>query len=188
MRPTRHRMISAPVRSALMLAALLFVAGPLTAQMTHDEGGDQRQSCGTSKAARELAALILESEKQQHPRLRCHPVLAQLAAQKARALAAANRISHTVNHEFPNQQLKRAGLKLPVTYPVIGNQVESILGGGKTPMHAFKLFMASPAHKAHLMGETPFLQKQDWLGVGYYHDPKGLHEDYWVVYITELKP
>ncbi len=38
------------------------------------------------------------------------------------------------------------------------------------------------------MGETDFLKKQDWLGVGYYHDPKGLHEDYWVVYITELRP
>ena len=170
--------------------ALLWV-GALAAQATHDSAGSDTsavQDCGTSEPARELAALILRSDKQQHPRLRCHRVLAQLAAQKARALAEANRISHTINHEFPNQQLLRGGLKLPVTYPVIGNQVESILGGGRTPLHAFKLFMDSPRHKAHLMGETDFLKKQDWLAVGYYHDPKGLHEDYRVVYITELRP
>jgi len=175
-------------RRLLTVALLLMLALPLAAQITHDEASDAVKDCGTTAQARELARLIMHSDRQRHPRLRCHAVLAQLAQQKAMALAQANHISHTVNHEFPNQQLLRAGLKLPVTYPVIGNQVESILGGGKTPLHAFKLFMGSPLHKAHLMGETPFLQKQDWLGVGYYHDPAGRHEDYWVVYLTELKP
>lgn len=145
-------------------------------------------NCGLSEPAIKLAQLIIESENQQRSELKCNKKLSEIALVKAKMMAKASRISHNIDHTTPNELLRQHGIKLPKNYGFFDNQVESIMGAVATPQKSFDVFMTSPGHKYHLLGEDKFLHKQNQIGVGYYKDTDSEHVYHWVVYITQILP
>jgi uncharacterized protein YkwD len=140
--------------------------------------------CGIHPKAQELAAILINSSQQLHPKLVCNSTLAQAANAKAKLMAENKRVDHILNRQTPNQLLRSYGIDLPRIYEPSGNQVEAISGGKETAQSAFDYFMTSPPHKAHLLGENEFYKTQNEIAVGYYYDFYTPHEHYWVVYVT----
>ena len=62
------------------------------------------------------------------------------------------------------------------------------MGGVVTPQKSYDVFMTSPGHKYHLLGEDEFLLKQNQIGVGFFKDDSSEHVYHWVVYITQIMP
>jgi len=143
--------------------------------------------CGTDEKSRELAKLIIEYFEQRREFLVCNEKLSVVAMKKAELMADANLVAHTLNNITPNELLTKEGIKLPYSYSILGNQVESLQGGAETAQKAFENFLASLPHKNHLLGENQFFLNQDQIGVGYFFNQSTYHEDYWVVYITSLE-
>ena len=165
-------------------AQLLFI---VTLLNISSQGKCNDNLCGLNAKSKKLAKLIINNSGQQHVTLTCDETLAKAALAKAKKLALKNKINHNINHTTPNEFLKQYGIDLPFHYQVLGNQVESILGGLKTADDAFETLMASEHHKAHLLGETDFLRKQSHIGVGAFHDDTTRNEYFWVVYITNYR-
>lgn len=146
----------------------------------------QYDNCGLSEKSIALAKLIIENQDQQRSELICNKGLAAAALKKAKLMAQANKISHTINHVTANEFLKQQGIKLPLGYQILGNQVEAIQGGMENAKEAFDYFMTSNSHKEHILGENTFYQKQKHIGVGFYKDLNTKYEYYVVVYITDF--
>ena len=144
--------------------------------------------CGLNKQSIKLAQLIIESINQQRKALFCNKKLAQVALIKAKMMAKANDINHRVEFTTPNQLLRKHDIKLPDNYPLFDNQVESIMGAVKSAKKSFDLFLTSPDHKIHLLGEQDFLLKQNQIGVGFFQDDSSEYVYHWVVYITQIMP
>ena len=156
--------------------------------ISHELNLRSTSDCGMNPQAIKLAQLIIESNKQQRAELYCNKKLAEIALIKAKMLAKANIISHTVDHTTPNDLLRQHGIKLPKNYGMFDNQVESIMGAVVTPQKSFDVFMTSPGHKYHLMGQDKFLLTQNQIGVGFYKDDNSEYVYHWVVYITQIMP
>ncbi|MCF6319238.1 MAG: CAP domain-containing protein [Proteobacteria bacterium] len=152
----------------------------------HAKGKDY-VDCGESKQAIDLAKMIKESQGQMRGHLTCNKALSTIAALKARKMAKYSRVDHNIENTTPNELLSENGFFLPASYSILGNQVEAVSGGKKSPAEMFSYFMTSPNHKAHLLGENSFFKTQHQIGVGYYSDINSDHVDYWVVYIASLK-
>lgn len=144
--------------------------------------------CGLNQQSIQLAQMIIGSNKQQRKALYCNKKLSQAALEKAKLMAKSNRISHRIEYITPNQFLRSRGIQLPDKYPLLDNQVEAIMGAVATAQESFEVFMTSPDHKAHLLGEYDFVLEQDQIGVGYYKDSSTTHVYYWVIYITSVVP
>ncbi len=149
--------------------------------------GEDYVDCGESKQAIELAKMIKESQDQKRGRLTCNKSLSTIALLKARKMAKYSKVDHNIENTTPNELLRENGFFLPASYSILGNQVESVSGGKKSPAEMFSYFMTSPGHKVHLLGENSFFKTQHQIGVGYYSDINSDHIDYWVVYIASLK-
>jgi len=138
-------------------------------------------NCGKNAQAIKLAQLIIESDNQQRTELICHKKLAEIAEIKAKSMAVANKIKHRIDYTTPNQLLRKHGIVLPKNYLLFDNQVESIMGAVKTAQDSFDVFMTSPDHKIHLLGEKDFLLKQNHIGVGFFKDDSTKYVYHWVV-------
>lgn len=151
--------------------------------------GDNYQNtiadCGFNEAAQQLALLIIQDPLQQRTKLNCHPLLAQAAADKAKAMAHAGKVNHYVGGLGANQRLRMLGYQLPPFYSgTIGNQVEAVAGGYSNADAAWSAFKASTGHRSHLLGEIPFYQQQVHIGVGFYYKWSSPHVEYWAVYVA----
>ena len=82
--------------------------------------------CGTDEKSRELAKLIIEYFEQRREFLVCNEKLSVVAMKKAELMADANLVAHTLNNITPNELLTKEGIKLPYSYSILGNQVESL--------------------------------------------------------------
>ena len=142
--------------------------------------------CGLNQYARQFARLVIESRDQQRSKLQCNKKLAEIALTKAKMMAKANDVNHNIEHTTPNQLLRNKGIVLPKIYPILDNQVEAVMGGVSTAQESFDVFMTSPGHKAHLLGEGDFLLEQNQIGVAYFKDSHSKYEHYWVIYITRI--
>ena len=142
-------------------------------------------ACGQTPQAQRLAALIQSHPLQPRVRLACNPLLAEVAAQKAREMAERGQVTHIFGVLAPNRRLRQAGYALPAQYPgAFHNQVEAVAGGYASAEEALQAFLSSPPHRAHLLAEHPFYAEQDEIAVGYAHNRDSDHIDYWVVYIA----
>ncbi|MGD8977673.1 MAG: hypothetical protein PVG91_08715 [Gammaproteobacteria bacterium] len=101
-------------------------------------------------------------------------------------MAARGQLSHvSEDHRGPNQMLRETGYPLPDQYPDgLANNVESIAGGIESPRAVLDALLASPAHRAHLLGEGPGFDEQDEFGVAYARNIQAPHVDYWVIVIA----
>ncbi|WP_333608931.1 CAP domain-containing protein [Arsukibacterium sp.] len=141
--------------------------------------------CGQNEAAQQLALLIMQDADQQRATLLCHPLLAQAAADKAKAMAQAGIVNHYIGGLGANQRLRMLGYNLPAFYSgTIGNQVEAVAGGYSTAEEAWDAFKHSPTHRSHLLAELPFYQQQIHIGVGFYYKWSSPHVEYWAIYIA----
>lgn len=156
------------------------------ATLAQESKSEGFSDCGLNQQAKDLAQLIIESDLQKRDKLLCNKELAKIALIKAKLMAKADDINHRVDYTTPNQLLRQNGINLPERYPLFDNQVEAIMGGVATAKESFKIFMTSPDHKSHLLGEYEFVNKQDQIGVGYYKDSDTTHVYYWVIYITRI--
>ncbi len=101
-------------------------------------------------------------------------------------MAARGQLSHVSgDHRGPNQMLRETGYPLPDQYPDgLANNVESIVGGIESPRAVLDALLASPTHRAHLLGEGPGFAEQDEYGVAYARNIHSPHVDYWVIVIA----
>ncbi len=143
------------------------------------------ESCGLDPVAQRLAQMIRTHPLQARVSLRCSALLAQVAAQRAAEMARRGQVSHHYGVVSPNKRLRKAGYRLPTSYPrMFDNQVEALAGGYATAEHALQAFLDSPPHRTHLLAENAFYAEQDEIGVGFARNPDSNHVDYWVVYIA----
>lgn len=118
--------------------------------------------------------------------LECSPTLQAFAESRARDMATRGYLSHiSPEHRGPNRMLREAGYPLPDIYrDGLANNVESIVGGIESPDAVWEALLASPAHRAHLLGEGAGFDEQNELGVAYARNIYAPHVDYWVIVIA----
>jgi len=128
--------------------------------------------------------LIGYSDNRSH--LECSDTLQAFAESRARDMATRGYLSHTSpEHRGPNRMLRDAGYPLPDIYrDGLANNVESIVGGIESPDAVWEALLASPAHRAHLLGEGAGFDEQNELGVAYARNIYAPHVDYWVIVIA----
>jgi hypothetical protein len=115
--------------------------------------------CASTWQAEEIASLAINHPGQGRPNMNCHPILDQVAHERALDMGVRNYFSH-VNPDGhgPNYLVRQAGYKLPSwwgTDPEL-NYIESIAGGYQTAGAAWNAWLGSPAHRRHVLGEIDF--------------------------------
>lgn len=73
----------------------------------------------------------------------------------------------------PNERVRAGGYRLPDHYRQVGNSVESCASNWQGPTYALDRLIASPSHRAHMLGEGGFASHTVY-GIGN-------AKDYWVV-------
>lgn len=136
----------------------------------------------------EFAAILTTARDQRRPALRRNPVLDSVARARAWDMALRGYFAH-VNPDGigPNTLVQRAGFALPATYDLSprGNNIESAAGGYGSAQAAWRWFMGSSHHRAHLLGLNPVFVAQTEFGIGYAWRPNSRYGHYWVVLIAQ---
>lgn len=134
-----------------------------------------------------LAQLLVSDPGQQRSLLTQNPVLSLVAQRRADDMATRNYFSHVDPDGYgPNYHARQAGYKLHHTYAKgdQDNNIESIGGGKEQPTDVWAVWLSSPGHRVHVLGEIDFYRKQTEFGVGYAHNPEATYVHYWVVLIA----
>jgi hypothetical protein len=115
-----------------------------------------------------------------------HPRLHAVARQHACDMAERAYFGHTTPEGTgPNRRARDAGYALPAWYDPHedGNNIESLAlrGPTSTPSTTIEQWLASPPHRRHVLGESPFGAEQHDVAVGYCHARHaGQDRHYWV--------
>lgn len=143
------------------------------------------QRCGNSEEAIELAIAIIQDPAQQRSEIRCNGMLSAIALRKAERMAEQGIVFHNLGGS-PNSTLREAGFELPEYYgDAMSNQVEAIAGGYVSADSVWRAFKNSETHAKHLLGQIPFYQEQDEMGIAFLKDLSAPHVEYWVIYLTK---
>ena len=148
-------------------------------------------TCGLSAEEQALADYMVEHPQQQRASLTCHPILAQVARERAEDMARRHYFGHVNPDGFgPNYLVREAGYVLPSYYgtELTANNIESIAGGFSTAEAAWECWMDSDSHRDQLLGSFPFFADQVEYGVGYAYDPASPYRHYWVVITAKPGP
>jgi len=153
-----------------------------------DASPETRQAADSVVALREreLACILTRDPGQRHPRLAPNAILARVARERARDMAARGYFAHVTPEGLgANTLVERAGYALPAAYDhrPAGNNIESAAEGYATAESAWRSWMGSPHHRAHLLGLEPQFRPQREFGIGYARRPGGAA--CWVVLIAE---
>ncbi len=147
--------------------------------------------CAPNPQEVQIAQLMINHPEQQRPSLTCHPILAQVARERAQDMADRHYFSHVNPDGYgPNYLVEQAGYDLPSYYSSApdANNIESIAGGYPTADAAWQGWMNSPAHRTHLLGLDPFWAEQIDYGIGYVYEPDSDYGHYWVVITAKPGP
>lgn len=139
--------------------------------------------CDLNSEEAAVAQLAINDPGQQRPTMACHPILAQVARDKARDMAVRDYFDHTDPDGFgPNYLVRMAGYTLPNWYNNAddGNNIESIAAGYTSPEEVWAGWLSSGGHRAHVLAEASFWQEQTNHGIGYYYDASSTYQHYWV--------
>src|SRR5689334_18685308 len=107
----------------------------------------------------DFTRLLVDSSLQRRPELISDGILNRVAQERAMDMIARGYFSHINPDGFgPNYLVTQAGFKLPPYYgdSKTANYIESIAASIPTAQEAWDLWLASPAHRAHVLGETEF--------------------------------
>ncbi|MFL5538473.1 MAG: CAP domain-containing protein [Longimicrobiaceae bacterium] len=136
----------------------------------------------------ELAEILTHDPGQRRPRLAWNPILAKVARERAWDMAVRGYFAHVTPEGIgPNTLVERAGYVLPAAYDhaLSGNNIESAAQGYASARAAWRHWMGSPPHRAHLLGLDPEQRRQSEFGIGYAQRPGDRFGAYWVVLIAE---
>ncbi|GIV77329.1 MAG: hypothetical protein KatS3mg050_1723 [Litorilinea sp.] len=156
---------------------------PMVANTGNDASG-ARAECHLSPQEQQIADLLTGAPEQQRPEMRCHPVLATVARQRAEDMANRGYFGHVTPEGYgPNYLVMQAGFDLPDWYDLSpdGNNIESIAAGYGTAQATWEQWMGSSGHRVHLLGEHPFYREQVEFGAGYAANPNSPYVHYWVI-------
>ena len=145
-------------------------------------------SGSASENEQAIAELLTRDAGQERTSLRHNEILAKVARERAEDLAAREYFSHTNPDGLgANRLVTLAGYRLPDFYDAspAGNNIESLVAGTPSPKEAWKNWMTSPPHRAHLLGLEPFYREQTEYGVGYAYARGSPYGHYWVVLIAK---
>ncbi len=154
-----------------------------------------RGPAGCTPLAQEaaFAEFMRTTPLQQRPSMTCHPLLEQVARERAQDMAAHNYFSHVNRDGFgPNYLVIQAGYTLPAWWNVSenpdSNYIESIAAGNDTAAASWQQLLNSPSHREHMLGASAFDREQIFYGIGYANDPDSDYGDYWVVITAPPQP
>lgn len=150
-----------------------------------------KPACPLSPEEQALANLLINDVGQQRVSFSCHPILAQVARQRAEDMAQRGYFSHTTPEGYgPNYLVRQAGYVLPSYYSTAldGNNIESIAAGFPTTAAAWQQWMGSTAHRTQLLGLNSFFAEQTEYGIGYAYNPNSDYLHYWVVITAKRGP
>lgn len=141
-------------------------------------------SCFPGAAEQEFYRLLVGDGRQQRPRLQCDPRLVAAAKLRAAAQPPAG-LSHCDSFGIcANVYARAAGCRLPGTYGMNGNNIESLTGGTASPAAAFESLARSPSHATHLFGQIPFFREQDHIGIALVEIPGWRWRWAWAIIIA----
>lgn len=152
-----------------------------------------RTSSGCALNAEEqgVADHLRAHPDQRRATMRCDARLAAVARAKAVDMAVRGYFGHvTPEGKGANTLVREAGYVLPAYYDssLAGNNVESIAGGFQTVDDVMAGWLASDAHRGHLLGLHDFFAGQIDYGIGYAYLDDSPYEHYWVVITAEAGP
>ena len=111
-----------------------------------------------------LADVLTHSSGQHRPFMVAHPILSQVARDRAADMAQRGYFDHiNPDGHGANYLVRKAGYVLPSDYPGDGNNLEFISGGFTSAAAAWDDWMNSPEHKTHLLAEEKFFCDADVL-------------------------
>lgn len=177
------------VMSAFSFATQVAADGPLSGKVYLP--AIFQTPCLSTPQEQELAMLMIQDANQQRVSPTCHPLLAQVARERARDMARRGYFSHTTPEGYgPNFLVRQAGYVLPSYYGTQNNanNIESIAAGSSTASATWQQWMGSSAHRTHLLGLVPFFAEQIEYGIGYANDPDSPFGYYWVVITAKPGP
>lgn len=141
--------------------------------------------CAFGQEAHQFYTLLVTDEAQRHPRLSCNSALNAAALNRAYSMAINKYFAHCdLGGICANDYARAAGCKLPSDYGS-GNNIESLLAGTGDALTAYSALMASPSHRAHLLGADEFFMAQDQLGIAFLSQPGSPYTFYWVILIGQ---
>ncbi|MCZ8529149.1 CAP domain-containing protein [Alteromonas sp. PRIM-21] len=163
-----------------------FIIATLIAMTTQSTSFANPVTCGNTEQAQALSLLIANDKGQKRNLLQCNPTLVELAEAKVKDMADRGLVSHFLGGS-PNTRIRNAGLSLPEYYgKAMSNQVEALAGGYTTADDVWYALKRSTSHRQHLLGELPFYEEQDQIGIAFHKDFSTPHVEYWAVYVTKL--
>ncbi|MBI4403910.1 MAG: CAP domain-containing protein [Deltaproteobacteria bacterium] len=113
------------------------------------------------------------------PHLRRSPELDAAARERARVSAFDRLFSHFDRNRLgPNYYARKNGFPLPGWMGDHGNQIESIAWGTSSGDDSWNIWMGSPGHRGHILGQTLGQDHTDF-GVGHFYSPET--GDVWTV-------
>jgi uncharacterized protein YkwD len=141
------------------------------------------QTCELNAREEALFKLVAEDPGQQRREVRCNPVLARVARERAIDMATRGYFSHVNPDGYgPNYLVRAAGYKLPDWYDKSdgANNIESIGGGYTDAWAVFRAWLSSEYHHIHVLGTVDFYAEQEEIGIGFYADENSPYGTYWV--------
>lgn len=140
-------------------------------------------SCSLNAQEQAVASLAINHPDQGRKTLDCHPILAQVARERALDMGERSYFSHTNPDGYgPNYLVRQAGYQLPSWWSSdpTANYIESIAGGYPTAETAWQAWLDSPGHRRHVLGENEFWAEQTNYGIGYAYVAGSPYRHYWV--------
>ena len=138
----------------------------------------------------ELYRLIRSHPEQQRDRLEWDSDLQRVARLRVADMRDRQYIAHTnPDGDGPNMVLLANGVAIPAWYDHArdANNVESLRLGPDDAADALAAFVASPHHRAHILGENDFWQGQKRIGIGCGPDWNTPTQQ-WIFVIISLHP
>lgn len=109
-----------------------------------------------------------------------NPLLDKAAQQKATDMASNHYFAHTSPSGITaNQNVRSTGYLLPESYPIEGNNVESLYIGTDVPSDAALAWFQSDHHRPHVYGQDISFRDQNCIGIGMAPVQKEQHRAYW---------
>ncbi len=156
-----------------LLVVLFVLAGILTScdklfNSPPVDNGDSPPAIDYEKMEQELAELIRNHPDQMRPEMHWHPILHQIAREHTCDMAEREYFSHVSPEGYgPNYRARQAGYPLPDNYSPDGNGIESLAStSSQSAERVLELWLNSPGHKTHILGEAPLFVEQLNFAVG----------------------
>lgn len=140
-------------------------------------------TCNLNAQEQAIANLASQHPDQGRPFMNCHPILAQVARERALDMGMRDYFDHVNPDGYgPNYLVRQAGYVLPPLYYTTdtANNIESIAAGLSSASLTWNGWLNSAEHRVHVLGEGDFWSGQTNYGIGYVYVPGSTYGHYWV--------